>query len=107
MSLHCPVSEMLPVEAIAVRWPRGPAASVITSMVELAGQTGWLWDTAKMAGAVRTREDMLPTAFENGVACCIPVGHKQASWVRPSWPLAVPHAASRWRSTRRITICFS
>jgi PTS system nitrogen regulatory IIA component len=46
--------------------------SVITSMVELAATTGWLWDAAKMAEAVRAREDMLPTALENGVALLHP-----------------------------------
>ncbi len=66
------VSEMLPVEAIAVPLAARTRSSVITSMVELAGQTGWLWDTAKMAEAVRTREDMLPTALENGVALLHP-----------------------------------
>jgi PTS system nitrogen regulatory IIA component len=41
-------------------------------MVELAANTGWLWDAAKMGEAVRAREDMLPTALENGVALLHP-----------------------------------
>jgi PTS system nitrogen regulatory IIA component len=41
-------------------------------MVELAAKTGWLWDTAKMAEAVRAREDMMSTAMENGVALMHP-----------------------------------
>ncbi|MEX0676260.1 MAG: PTS sugar transporter subunit IIA [Pirellulales bacterium] len=64
--------EMLPLEAIAVPLPARTRASVITSMVEVAARTGWLWDTAKMAEAVRAREDMLPTALENGLALLHP-----------------------------------
>jgi nitrogen PTS system EIIA component len=46
--------------------------SVIDSMVELAAQTGWLWDTKEMAEAVKAREDMHTTALENGVALLHP-----------------------------------
>ncbi len=66
------IVEMLPLEAIAVPLPARTRGSVITSMVELAAKTGWMWDTAKMAEAVRAREDMVPTALENGVALLHP-----------------------------------
>ncbi len=66
------IAEMLPPEAMAVPLAARTRGSVITSMVDLAGRTGWLWDTAKMAEAVRAREDMLPTALENGVALLHP-----------------------------------
>jgi PTS system nitrogen regulatory IIA component len=66
------LAEMLPLEAIAVPLEARTRGSVITSMVELAAQTGWLWDTAKMADAVRAREDLMPTALENGVALMHP-----------------------------------
>jgi PTS system nitrogen regulatory IIA component len=41
-------------------------------MVEVAARTGWLWDTAKMAEAVKVREDMMSTALDNGVALLHP-----------------------------------
>jgi len=66
------IVEMLPLEAIAVPIGARTRGSVITSMVELAAKTGWLWDTAKMAEAVRAREDMVPTALDNGVALLHP-----------------------------------
>jgi PTS system nitrogen regulatory IIA component len=66
------ITHMLPPVAMAVPLAARTRGSVITSMVELAGKTGWLWDTAKMAEAVRAREDMLPTALENGVALLHP-----------------------------------
>ncbi|HEX3727548.1 MAG TPA: PTS sugar transporter subunit IIA [Pirellulales bacterium] len=66
------LAAMLPPEAIAVPLSARTRGSVITSMVELAARTGWLWDTAKMAEAVRSREDLFPTALENGVALLHP-----------------------------------
>jgi nitrogen PTS system EIIA component len=71
---EAPISivELLPLEAIAIPLPARTRGSVITSLVEVAAQTGWLWDTAKMAEAIRTREDMAPTALENGVALLHP-----------------------------------
>jgi nitrogen PTS system EIIA component len=66
------ISAMLPVEAISIPLAARTRGSVITSMIELAAKTGWLWDTPKMAEAVRTREDLFPTALDNGVALLHP-----------------------------------
>jgi PTS system nitrogen regulatory IIA component len=69
---HPTVSAMLPVEAIAVPLSARTRGSVITSMVELASQSGLLWDPDKMADAVRAREEMASTALDNGVALLHP-----------------------------------
>jgi PTS system nitrogen regulatory IIA component len=66
------IARMLPPEAIAVPLDARTRGSVISSMVALAERTHLLWDGAKMAEAVRAREDMLPTALENGVALLHP-----------------------------------
>jgi nitrogen PTS system EIIA component len=66
------IAALLPREAIAVPLAARTRNSVIDSMVELAARTGWLWDTKAMADAVRAREDMHPTALENGVALLHP-----------------------------------
>jgi PTS system nitrogen regulatory IIA component len=66
------ISAALPLEAIDVALAARTRGSIITSMCELAGRTGWLWDPAKMAEAVRAREDMLPTALASGVALLHP-----------------------------------
>lgn len=63
---------MLPAEAIAFPLAARTRNSVFTSMVELAARTGWLWDPEKMLEAIRLREDMYPTALENGVALLHP-----------------------------------
>jgi len=66
------IAGMLPREAIAVPLNARTRNSAIESMVELAAQTGWLWDPKAMSEAVRAREDMHPTALENGVALLHP-----------------------------------
>jgi PTS system nitrogen regulatory IIA component len=66
------LAQLLPLEAIEFPLPARTRNSVINSMVELAARTGWLWDPQKMAEAVRSREDMHPTALESGVALMHP-----------------------------------
>lgn len=71
-SVSISLSDMLPLEAIAIPLEARTRNSVITSMVELAGSTGLLWDPGKMADAVRLREELHPTALETGVALMHP-----------------------------------
>ena len=66
------LAELLPIEAVAVPLQARTRNSVITRMVGLAAGTGLLWDPDKMAEAVRQREEMAPTALENGVALLHP-----------------------------------
>ena len=66
------IAEILPVEAVAVPLAARTKNSVITSMVKLAKGTGILWDAEKMTEALRSREEMFPTAMENGVALLHP-----------------------------------
>ncbi len=66
------IADLLPPDAIAIPLPARTRASVLDSMVELAARTGWLWDTAAMVEAVRSREEMHTTALENGVALLHP-----------------------------------
>ena len=66
------IAALLPLDAIAVPLLARTRSSVIDSMVELAAQTGWLWDNAAMAEAIRSREELHSTALENGVALLHP-----------------------------------
>ena len=66
------IAEMLPSGAIAVPFPPRTRNAVFRDIVDLAAETGWLWDPEKMAEAVRSRENMSPTALENGVALLHP-----------------------------------
>jgi nitrogen PTS system EIIA component len=69
---HVSIADLLPLEAIAIPLPARTRNSVFDSMVELAAQTGWLWDPKEMADAVRAREELHTTALENGVALLHP-----------------------------------
>ncbi|MHC4399403.1 MAG: PTS sugar transporter subunit IIA [Planctomycetota bacterium] len=66
------VADLLPKEAIAIPLRARTRNSVFSAMVDLATQAGWLWDPEKMVDAVRAREEMAPTALENGVALLHP-----------------------------------
>jgi PTS system nitrogen regulatory IIA component len=66
------LAELLLAELVAVPLQARTRNSVMTHMVELAARSGLLWDPEKMAEAVRLREDMAPTALENGVALLHP-----------------------------------
>jgi PTS system nitrogen regulatory IIA component len=66
------VAGLLPAGAIDVALPARTRNSVLEAMVDLAARTGWLWDPAKMVESVRNREEMHPTALENGVALLHP-----------------------------------
>jgi PTS system nitrogen regulatory IIA component len=66
------IAELLRLEAVAVPLDARTRGSVIDRMTQLAAQTGLLWDAAKMAEAIRAREDMHSTALDNGVALLHP-----------------------------------
>jgi len=66
------ISRMLPLDAIAVPLAARTRNSVIRAMTDLAATTGLLWDPAKMADAVKSREELHPTAMEGGVALLHP-----------------------------------
>jgi nitrogen PTS system EIIA component len=66
------ISELLLPEAVAIPLAARTRGSVIKSMVELAANTGLLWDSAEMAEAVQAREKLHPTALDNGVALLHP-----------------------------------
>src|SRR5262245_15514368 len=66
------ISELLAPEAIAIPLAARTRNSVIKSMVELAARSGHLWDAAEIAEAVLARENLHPTALDNGVALLHP-----------------------------------
>ncbi|MDO4550427.1 MAG: PTS sugar transporter subunit IIA [Planctomycetia bacterium] len=66
------ISEMLLPSTIQVPLPGRSPHSVIDAIVDLAMRSGELWDEERMKEAVRERENMYPTAMENGVALLHP-----------------------------------
>jgi PTS system nitrogen regulatory IIA component len=66
------IAELLRPEAIEIPLRARTRGSVITAMTDVAARTHLLWDPAKMAEAVRAREEMHSTALDNGVALLHP-----------------------------------
>ena len=66
------ISKMLPTAAIAIPLEARTRSRVIDAMTNLAASTGLLWNPTKMAETVRAREEMQPTALDNGVALLHP-----------------------------------
>lgn len=66
------LADFMSVEAIAIPFLAKTRSSVVREMCRLAGGTGLLWDEETMAEAVAAREDLHPTALENGVALLHP-----------------------------------
>lgn len=63
-----PVAELLRPEAVEVPLDAGTRPSVLTSLLEVAGRTWQIWDPAALLKAIKEREDVMSTGFENGVA---------------------------------------
>jgi len=66
------VAELIPPEAIQVPLAARTRNSVVRAMIDAAARTGWLWDPEALREAVLAREEMHPTALENGVALLHP-----------------------------------
>lgn len=63
-----PVSSLLHPETCEVPLEARTKRSVLESLVEVAGRTWQVWEPAKILSAVREREEILSTAYDNGVA---------------------------------------
>lgn len=63
-----PVSGLLTPETCQVPLDAGTKPSVLQALIELAGRTWQVWDPATVLKAVKDREDVMSTGFDNGVA---------------------------------------
>ncbi|MEX0726186.1 MAG: PTS sugar transporter subunit IIA [Planctomycetaceae bacterium] len=63
-----PISEILHPETVQVPLEARTKRSVMESLIEIAGRTWQVWQPATVLKAVREREEVMSTAFENGVA---------------------------------------
>ena len=66
------IPDLLTVDRIFVPFAARTKNSVLEKICELSSLTGALWEPAKMSEALRTREELHPTALENGVALLHP-----------------------------------
>ena len=86
------LAALLPLEAIAIPLAARTRQSVIASMCDLAAQTGWLWDPAKMSDAVRAARTCVPRHSTTAPRCCIRGGRCRQFWIDRFW---------RWGGQRR------
>lgn len=66
------IATLCPIERIAAPLQVRTRSSAIRDMCQLATAGGLLWDAATMAQAVLAREELHPTALDNGVALLHP-----------------------------------
>lgn len=68
LNSEIPVSSLLSCETVQVPLEARTKRSVLESLIEVAGRTWQIWEPATVYAAVKEREDVLSTGFENGVA---------------------------------------
>ena len=66
------IPKLLVESTVFVPLPARTKNSAIDQICQLSSQSGALWDPEKMADAIRSREELHPTALENGVALLHP-----------------------------------
>jgi len=66
--LGSPIRALLRPETVQVPLEARTKRSVLESLVEVAGRTWQIWEPATILKAVQQREEMMSTAFDEGVA---------------------------------------
>jgi len=69
-SFHIP--DLLSIDNVYVPFLARTKKSVIQKICDFTAETGRLWDPVKMADGLHSREEIHPTALENGVALLHP-----------------------------------
>jgi PTS system nitrogen regulatory IIA component len=76
-------------EAISIPLPARTRNSVVREMCELVSRTGLMWNTDEMIEAVAAREQLHPTALENGVAMLHPRRPRSSILAQPIIALGI------------------
>lgn len=63
-----PIAELLHPETCEIPLDAGTRPAVLQALIEVAGRTWQVWDPASILKAVKEREDVMSTGFENGIA---------------------------------------
>lgn len=67
-SADIPVTSLLRLETVQVPLDARTKRSVLESLIEVAGRSWQVWEPALLLEAIQQREEVMSTAFENGVA---------------------------------------
>lgn len=100
------LADILPLDGISLPLAARTRNSAIRAMVDLASQTGLLWDPAKMEDAVRAREDLQPTALDSGVALLHPRRPLGAILAEPFLALGITPRGIPFGGSRTLTDVF-
>ncbi len=68
LNTQSPIAALLHKETCQVPLDAGTRPAVLQALIEVAGRTWQVWDPAAILKAVKEREDVMSTGFENGVA---------------------------------------
>jgi len=63
-----PIAALLHPETCEIPLDAGTRPAVLQALIEVAGRTWQVWDPASILKAVKEREDVMSTGFENGIA---------------------------------------
>ena len=63
-----PIAGLLHPETCEIPLDAGTRPAVLQALIEVAGRTWQVWDPASILKAVKEREDVMSTGFENGIA---------------------------------------
>jgi nitrogen PTS system EIIA component len=100
------IANLLKPEAIEIPLDARTRGSVVGRMTELAARSNLLWDPAKMADAVRAREEMHSTALDNGVALLHPRRPMPAILAEALLALGISPGGIPFGSSGRLTDIF-
>jgi PTS system nitrogen regulatory IIA component len=68
LTTQSPIQALLRPETCEVPLDAGTRPAVLQALIEVAGRTWQIWDPAAVLKAVKEREDVMSTGFDNGVA---------------------------------------
>jgi len=66
------IADLMPLDCIRVPLTSRTKTAVVRELCDHLMHVGWLWDPEEMGQAILEREDLHPTALENGVALLHP-----------------------------------
>jgi len=67
-NVEIPVSSLLRLETVQVPLDARTKRSVLENLLEVAGRSYQVWEPAVLLAAIQQREEVMSTAFENGIA---------------------------------------
>ena len=100
------LSDMVFTELSAYPLAARTRESVIRAMVELATHAGYVWDPDRMIDAIRSREELMSTAMDNGVAILHPRRPLPDAIAQPFVALGVTSQGIPFGGSRTLTDVF-